>query len=1041
MTKTTVETRNKGIVGVHSVSFFTEISYCNTTRTRPPPPPTTTMKSIVVPSTSTTTSTRISLRLFGVVVVVVVVCPLLAVAYFVLVSSTESVPEDLLLRLRLPPVKSSSSSSSRAKDRYQALCTSSAHDLGWEFAGPTTYVRQFGNKEPNLACAAAIQNVVQAGGDDDTWFISSVNGGIWKSTNLQDAAAATVVNNNNNTSNAKVHWEPVLDDQAGVTCTSIAALHVSASNPNTVYAGCGGSTSGEQGYDWNVVNSGDWNGVMMSTNLGATWSMLQGFPENYYVTAILEIQKDDDDDSADSNTTILLVAAQSHLWDKDKGGIWRSTNGGLTFEQVSTTPTFTLLPVQNSKYYSSPPFLWSQNATTAAAPPADKNDHGDHDISDNAQAAAHAVILATHAHSSTRTASFSIDHGATFVEMVLPWDTGAVPFYTCSAQLASGKVVIAGLTRLGSNRGDNTSSQIFVLDGHPNKNNHTMDTSTTLKWFELQQPRSMDDDGMPKDRMALLADPVYGDLLYVAGNGGALAWRVNVTTGIWTKMWDEPDVVDGSVPHGDCRNFAWDQASERLLLVTDGGIFARIQPREPGGRWISLNGDYSALELLSAHYDAQDGRYVLGAQDNFAIVTKPHATPTDVGFGFVGGDGTVTMVDSQAKPHSRLFGTTQFLGVGTIENDPKRTAAKVATKNKDDNDDDDGDEDRCRGLCFAQGDKFIPIEMYKYFPEPSTFPFFVHPYTLNVQDPTLMHFWTNASTASHRPSAFYEFSIPYTIQDKDDIGAPTKLLETPPGAMIMDFVSGGYTNGTADPNLLIGISNTHIYVRSLVDQGPDNGMIARPLPMNFAAPVTLEYDDANSGARILGPLTHAKTVFMSVSPSDSRFVAVTGWPSVKDNLGDEAIFVTMDAGQTWRNVTGDLREASGVAGKVRPGGLLIVDLPSSKDCCRNATTRALLAGTSNGILTTFISSSHGAEHSIRRQDGKHQQQWTRLGTCKEFPIVLVAGIDYEPISDRLVAATYGRGIYILKDAKHKLLDAFAIGQVETVGRETSTSST
>ena len=54
----------------------------------------------------------------------------------------------------------------------------------------------------------------------------------------------------------------------------------------------------------------------------------------------------------------------------------------------------------------------------------------------------------------------------------------------------------------------------------------------------------MDEDGMPKDRMAILADPIYKDLMYVAGNAGALAWRVNITTEEWTKLWDKPDGIN-----------------------------------------------------------------------------------------------------------------------------------------------------------------------------------------------------------------------------------------------------------------------------------------------------------------------------------------------------------------------------------------------------------------------------------------------------------------------------------------------------------------
>ena len=124
-------------------------------------------------------------------------------------------------------------------------------------------------------------------------------------------------------------------------------------------------------------------------------------------------------------------------------------------------------------------------------------------------------------------------------------------------------------------------------------------------------------------------------------------------------------------------------------------------------------------------------------------------------------------------------------------------------------------------------------------------------------------------------------------------------------------------------------------------------------------------------------------------------------------MGDEAIFVTMDAGETWQNITGNLKSASGVVGKVRPGGLLLVDLDDEDKAIK---ARALLVGTSNGIMITFVPSVAKV------------QQWERFG-AEDFPIVLVAEVNYEPISDRLVAATFGRGIYILKEAKNKLRKA------------------
>ena len=105
----------------------------------------------------------------------------------------------------------------------------------WEFRGPTTYYTR--DDDLKITSAGAIQDV--AAGADNTWFVGSVNGGIWRSKNLQEKVP---------------HWENVLDKQPGITCSSIAALHVSTIDAKRIYAGCGGSTSSEQGSDWNVLN-------------------------------------------------------------------------------------------------------------------------------------------------------------------------------------------------------------------------------------------------------------------------------------------------------------------------------------------------------------------------------------------------------------------------------------------------------------------------------------------------------------------------------------------------------------------------------------------------------------------------------------------------------------------------------------------------------------------------------------------------------------------------------------------------------------------
>jgi hypothetical protein len=102
----------------------------------------------------------------------------------------------------------------------------------------------------------------------------------------------------------------------------------------------------------------------------------------------------------------------------------------------------------------------------------------------------------------------------------------------------------------------------------------------------------------------------------------------------------------------------------------------------------------------------------------------------DVAVGFVDGDGTITAVDNVHNP-SRLYGTTQFIGVGYIDGDAalkdhshdgEFNEKSDRDEDRDDEEGDDDDDEECGGLCFVQGDSFINVPIDKYFPEPSSFP-------------------------------------------------------------------------------------------------------------------------------------------------------------------------------------------------------------------------------------------------------------------------------------------------------------------------------
>jgi hypothetical protein len=72
----------------------------------------------------------------------------------------------------------------------------------------------------------------------------------------------------------------------------------------------------------------------------------------------------------------------------------------------------------------------------------------------------------------------------------------------------------------------------------------------------------------------------------------------------------------------------------------------------------------------------------------------------------------------------------------------------------------------------------------------------------------------------------------------------------------------------------------------------------------------------------------------------------------------------------------------------------------------NNNERAYLVGTWKGIYATLSSDT--------------TRSWMRVGSFDEFPTVFAQRMQYEPVSDRLVVATMGRGIYAVTAATIKV---------------------
>ena len=336
-----------------------------------------------------------------------------------------------------------------------------------------------------------------------------------------------------------------------------------------------------------------------------------------------------------------------------------------------------------------------------------------------------------------------------------------------------------------------------------------------------------------RDQSLLIVD--NETMLFVAGNAGSVVWRVSWSDGRWTEIYGTDDTADGSMPHVDCRRYYWEATTSSLLLLSDGGAWLRESPAVKGGRWRSLAGDIGSMEMVSADWDPSQRRWVGGAQDNDVMFSRANASAVDVAVGFIGGDGTVTAVDSSASP-SRLWGAVENMGNGESEEDEHgKGEGKGARAKSVDVDDDDlkqvaKDEDDCDGFGFWQGTAFVCIPLLKWF-DGSQFPQFVNPWALLSTDPTQVMLFAKAGKSG--PTGIYRISVPHDVsspEDVDRIVAPT--LEVPTMGDVYTMIAGGNSSGQVDPTVLVAINDSHIFHRS-----GGGKLLTWPLPMHYAAPV------------------------------------------------------------------------------------------------------------------------------------------------------------------------------------------------------------
>ncbi len=169
-----------------------------------------------------------------------------------------------------------------APSQTQNVDTKALTEMRWRNVGPFR-----GGRTRALSGVPSQPNV---------FYVGAVNGGVWKSTDYGRT------------------WQPIFDQQP---TGSIGAIVVAPSDPQVVYVGSG------EGLHRPDLSVGD--GIYKSTDGGATWTHL-GLRDGQQISQMAV-------DPRDPNRLFVAVAGHPYGPNPERG-IYRSTDGAKTFEKV-----------------------------------------------------------------------------------------------------------------------------------------------------------------------------------------------------------------------------------------------------------------------------------------------------------------------------------------------------------------------------------------------------------------------------------------------------------------------------------------------------------------------------------------------------------------------------------------------------------------------------------------------------------------------------------------------------------------------------------
>lgn len=486
----------------------------------------------------------------------------------------------------------------------------------------------------------AIHAVLAHPTDPDVLWIGATNGGVWKTDNATDPSPT---------------WQPLTD---GASSQSIGALAFDSADLTyqTVYAGNGRYSS------FSRVGTGR-DGLLRTTDGGASWQRIGAADlEGANISGIVA-----------NGDNIVVSVNIADMYTFGNIGIFRSVDGGITFNQVSSgTGSATGLPGGSSYDLFADPTNPDIMYTST--------------VFSDLIGGTNGVFKST-------------DAGASWTRVSNPSMDSLITNNTSNIEIAVGTsnnvyVAIINAGRLdGLFRSGNGGSDWVQMDT-PSTNENGTDVGLNPRGSKgpLEGTPEEIAGGQGSIHFSILADPTDPHIVYVGGDrqprsdgdtgsfpnsigardysGRLFRGDASVPSGSQFVHLthsnelgaDGGGTASSSAPHADSREMVFD-ASGDLIQVDDGGVYRRTAPRSDSGDWFSVIGDLQVTEIHDIAYDHVQNVLISGNQDTGTTQQSSagDAVWTSIHTGD-GGDVAVDEITLAASNQTIRYSSFQSLG-------------------------------------------------------------------------------------------------------------------------------------------------------------------------------------------------------------------------------------------------------------------------------------------------------------------------------------------------------------------------------------------